>query len=439
MKRYISIVFVLIFLIFIYSVASQDDSVTAQEDPVSEETNLEINDDSIDISKLSYQELEVLAYEDDAEAQYAIAQMLEYGTDTVSQDLAQALDWYQKAAINDYADAYAAVGYFYLTGTVVDQDIDTATAYFNQAILLGSLDAKVGLGRAKLATLPAEAFQVTEGDSESTEDSIEANSDEENVGEESVDNTEESNETNLDDTDLDAIDTDDTSDYTALEKEIFDLFKAAQMAGSLDGAFYLGYAYEFGIGTDIDLSKALTYYSEAATSQSTELKDQYGINIANVTLGLMYMNGNGVEADSAKALEYFTIASDRGFPNAMYYIGQMYENGMEVDQDYEVAMDYYMQAADLDYAPALNQIGYLYFNGYGVDVDFSSAVYYQKLAALQGYAPAQVNLGFLYENGYGVERNLETALSYYELASKSGYEGAAEAATRVRAQLNEES
>ena len=433
MKRFISIVFVVIFSVFLYLVASQGDFDTAQEEFISEESTLEINDDSIDIDKLSYQELEVLAYEDDAEAQYAIAQMLEYGTDTLSQDLTQALHWYQQAAAHDYADAYAALGYFYLTGTVVDQDIDSAMAYFDQAIALGSLDAKVGLGRAKLSALPTEAFELEE-DVEVLEDSAtEEISQESNGGQKTSDKNNPAS-----DSDIDAGDNDGSLDYASVKKEIFDLFKAAQMAGSVDGAFYLGYSYEYGIGTDIDLSKAISYYNEAATSQSEDLRDQYGINIANVTLGLMYMNGNGVDSDSTKALEYFTIASDRGFSNAMYYIGQMYENGMEVDQDYEIAMDYYMQAADLDYAPALNQIGYLYFNGYGVDVDFSSAVYYQKLAALQGYAPAQVNLGFLYENGYGVERNLETALSYYELASDSGYEGAAEAATRVRAQLNEE-
>ena len=364
-----------------------------------------------DYGVLKYNELEVLAYEDDTDAQVMLGRMLEYGTDDVKQDFLEAISWYQMASDSGNVDGTCALGYFYLTGTGVDKDLDKAMELFEAAIEGGSVNAYVGKARVLLARL---------------------NADEENL-EESELNDESSQETE----DSDEIE-EETEQISEEEKEVYDLFYKAQISGDIDGTYYLAYAYENGIGVVQDYEKALDYYSRVTKSDSTDLADQYAKNQANTAIGLLYMKGYGVEVDTEKAIEYFSAASDNGYAKASYYLGQIYELGLGVDRDYEQAMEYYLVAADLDFAPALNQLGYMYYNGYGVDVDFASAVYYQKLAALQGYAIAQVNLGFLYENGYGVERNLETALSYYEMAADSGYEGAMEAVVRVRAQINEE-
>jgi TPR repeat protein len=331
--------------------------------------------------------------------------MLEYGTEDVKQDFTEAISWYQMASDSGNVDGTCALGYFYLTGTGVDQDLDKAMELFDTAIEGGSVNAYVGKARVLLAK------QDLVTDTESDETALEADASSEEETEEVIPEE---------------------------EKEIYDLFYKAQISGDLDGTYYLAYAYENGIGVVADYKKAVDYYSRVAKSDSTDLDDQYAKNLANTALGLLYVKGTGVEADTEKAIEYFTAASDNGYAKASYYLGQIYENGLGVDKDYEQAMEYYLIGASHDYAPALNQLGYMYYNGYGVDVDFASAVYYQKLAALQGYAIAQVNLGFLYENGYGVERNLVTALSYYEMAADSGYEGAMEAATRVKVQINEE-
>ena len=359
-----------------------------------------------DYTVLSYSELEVLAYEDDVDAQVMLGRMLEYGTEDVKQDFAEAISWYQMASDSGNADGTCALGYFYLTGTGVEQDLQKAEELFDTAIEGGSINAYVGKARVMLAGLPESYWQ---------DESLDTSED-----------AEESENTELSE-----------SDQQKAE-EIYDFFYKAQISGDLDGTYYLAFAYQHGIGVAQDYKKAFDYYLRVCKSDSADLADQYAINLSNTAVGLLYVEGKGVEADIEKAIEYFTAASDNGYAKASYYLGQIYENGLDVDRDYEKAMEYYLIAADADYAPALNQIGYMYYNGYGVDVDFASAVYYQKLAALQGYAIAQVNLGFLYENGYGVERNLETALSYYEMAADSGYEGAMEAVVRVKAQINEE-
>lgn len=366
-----------------------------------------------DYSVLNYSSLEVLAYEGDSKAQIMLGRTLEYGTEDTKQDFNSAISWYQMASDSGDAEGTCALGYFYLTGTGVDQDLDKAEELFNQAIEAGIVNAKVGLARVKLAQGNyLSATELNEADSDTIEDTEESEE-----AEESDDENQESDE--------------------QLE-EIITLLTEAVQSGDIDGEYYLGYLYDHGVGVSVDYNKAFDYYNRVVTSENTNLEFQDAINNSNIELGIMYIHGNGIEADDDVALEYFTAASDNGSAKASYYIGQMYENGIGVDKDYEKAMEYYLIAAEKEYAPALNQIGYLYYNGYGVDVDFASAVYYQKLAALQGYPIAQVNLGFLYENGYGVERNLETALSYYEMAANSGYEGANEAVVRVKAQINEE-
>ncbi|WP_028242619.1 tetratricopeptide repeat protein [Pseudobutyrivibrio ruminis] len=362
-----------------------------------------------DYTVLNYNELEVLAYEGDTDAMVMLGRMLEYGADDVKQSFTEAISWYQMASDSGNIDGTCALGYFYLTGTGVDKDLDKALELFDSAIEGGSANAYVGKARVLLEQLDIE----------------------QSVDEDSITNTANNDNSEADSEDDEAV-------IPEEEKNIYDLFYKAQISGDVDGAYYLGYAYENGIGIAVDYKKAFDYYSRAAKYNSTDLADQNAINKANVALGLLYVKGEGVDADSEQAITFFETASNNNYAKGSYYLGQIYENAVGVDRDYEKAMEYYLMAADLDYAPALNQIGYMYYNGYGVDVDFASAVYYQKLAALQGYAIAQVNLGFLYENGYGVERNLETALSYYEMAADSGYEGAMEAVVRVKAQINEE-
>ena len=381
-----------------------------------------------DYTVLKYNELEVLAYEDDTEAQVMLGRMLEYGTEDVKQDFTEAISWYQMASDSGNVDGTCALGYFYLTGTGVDRDLEKASELFDIAIEGGCKNAYVGKARVLLAGLTDEDLKsVCNPPVSSTDEESKIETDETDETEESEESEETSEESKLSDDEL-----------AQKVDDIYNLIYKAQIDGDIDGSYYLGYAYEKGIGVKGDFKRAFDYYSRAAKSESADLADQYAKNKANTALGLLYLNGNGVEADSEKAMDYLEVASDNGYAKASYYLGQICENGLGVDKNYEQAMEYYLLAADLDYAPALNQVGYMYYNGYGVDVDFASAVYYQKLAALQGYAIAQVNLGFLYENGYGVERNLETALSYYEMAADSGYEGATEAVVRVKAQINEE-
>lgn len=334
----------------------------------------------VNYSELSIDELEVLGYDGDVEAQYRLGQLYEYGSEDIDQDFDLAREWYERAAKQGSPDAWTALGYFYLNGCGVETSLDQAASDFQQAISLGSTEANAGFARTYLSGYgdPAQQAQMA-------------------------------------------------FSYASISEE----------AGDLDGICLMGYLCEQGIGCEQNYEQAMEYYQRVLETEEPELTDEYAWNEAATRLGTMYVEGKGVETDERQALSYFEMAADRGYRMAQYLVGVMYENGYGMDADYGEAMRWYQLAADQGYAPALNQIGYLYFNGYGVDVDYEETAYYQKLSAMYGYGPAQLNLGYLYEYGYGVEQDYSVAMAYYQMAADQGMEGAQEALSRVSVEMQE--
>ncbi len=328
----------------------------------------------VDLTELSLNDLEVLVIDGNKDAAYRLGLIYDYGTDVVEQNFSKAKQWYDRARDLGNKKAALAIGYMYLSGLGVERDYDEARTYFDEALEARVVDACVGLGRLFMQ--------------------------------------------------------EDYEDYNP--NRAYTYFYNAANKGSLDGKYYLNYAREMGIGTSVDFVNALTGYTEVSSSNSDDIEDQFAINSSNTRLGIMYINGKGVDPNYEMAMDYFKEASENGFAMAKYYIGLMYESGdTEHDANYDKALSFYEEAAAMEYAPALNQVGYMYCNGLGVDIDYEKALYYQKLSAAQGYPLAMVNLGYLYENGLGTKRSLPTALSYYKLAEEGGYEGAYAAIVRV--------
>jgi hypothetical protein len=346
-----------------------------------------------DYTALSDNELEVLAYDNDLEAQSTLANRYDYGTADKGQDFELAYQWYAKAAEAGSAEALTALGYMHLNGILGETDLDEAVSYFNQALEAGNTDAYIGIARAYL-----------DGYSEYTEEE-------------------------LDNGTMDVLDTPST---------VYLFVSKAYEEKTPLSLYYMAYCLETGTGTEQNATEALALYQKVLEEEDLSVYDAYLQDAAHTRIGIIYALGEGVDQDLEQAREAFSAAADDGYAMAQYYMGMLYENGLGVDKDYETAYDWYLKAAEANYAPALNQIGYLYYNGYGVDVDIDQTIYYQKLAAMQNYAAAQINLGYLFENGIGVEKNLSAALSYYQLAAEQDQEGAKEAVQRVRKLMNEE-
>lgn len=92
---------------------------------------------------------------------------------------------------------------------------------------------------------------------------------------------------------------------------------AAAERGDAKAQFELGYAY----WERKDYANALTWYRKAA---------EQGHAIAQLNLGVLYANGQGVAQNYDEALKLYQSAADQGLAQAQYNLGRMYERGLGV-------------------------------------------------------------------------------------------------------------
>ncbi len=148
---------------------------------------------------------------------------------------------------------------------------------------------------------------------------------------------------------------------------------------------------------------------------------------AQLRLGVMYDNGQGVAQDYAEAMTWFRRAAAQGNAGAQVALGVMYAGGQGVPQDYAEAMTWYRRAAAQGNAGAQVNLGVMYSKGRGVAQDHAEALVWYRRAAAQDYGLAQYNLGVMYSKGRGVAQDYTLAHMWFNLASASGYKDASEA------------
>ena len=90
-------------------------------------------------------ELRPLAERGDAEAQYRIGLMYEYGKG-YPQDKTQGIVWFKKAAAQNHADAQTELGIIYAIGDGVKQDDALAVAWLQKGATQGNATAQYNLG-----------------------------------------------------------------------------------------------------------------------------------------------------------------------------------------------------------------------------------------------------------------------------------------------------
>ena len=71
-----------------------------------------------------------------------------------------------------------------------------------------------------------------------------------------------------------------------------------------------------------------------------------GSAYAQVFVGMLYQNGQGVGQDPAQALSWYLKAALQGNATAQYDLGWLYEHGSGVAQDLGAAAAWYRKAAD---------------------------------------------------------------------------------------------
>jgi TPR repeat protein len=140
--------------------------------------------------------------------------------------------------------------------------------------------------------------------------------------------------------------------------------------------------------------------------------------------------------DYQKALEIWKPLAEKGSTAAQLSLGSMYEQGQGVTQDYAEAARWYERAATAGHTSAQFNLALLYETGRGVPRDLEKAAYWFRKAAEQGDRDAAYNLGVIYATGFGKgvatdPREAAEALKWLGRAAGKGHPQAANMAKVV--------
>jgi TPR repeat protein len=145
---------------------------------------------------------------------------------------------------------------------------------------------------------------------------------------------------------------------------------------------------------------------------------------AQLTLGLIYDEGVGVERDRRKAAVWLEKAAEQGVPEAQFNIGTMYEIGVGVRKDEAKALEWFEKAATQGLVDAQFNLANMYATGRGTKQDIAKAAEWYEKAATRGMTRAQVNLALLYMRGevkgQGIPRNNMKGYAWFSLAAADG-------------------
>ena len=284
-----------------------------------------------------------------------------------------AVTWFTKAADQHDTEAESWLGRCYQFGNGVEQNLDTALAWFEKAAAKGHADGQFGIG---VVNYTKERYE-----------------------------------------------------------EAVTWFTKAADQGESNAEFVLGDCYRFGNGVEINLDTALEWYEKAAAKGHagaqvgigivnhkkeryeeavtwfTKAADQ-GIADAELRLGHCYQLGNGVELNLDTAMEWYEKAAAKGHVNGQVNIGIVsYKK-----ERYEDAVTWFTKAAEQHDADAERWLGHCYRFGNGVEQNFDTALEWYEKAAAKGHAGAQYGIGIV---NYKKER-YEEAVTWFTKAAAQG-------------------
>lgn len=163
-----------------------------------------------------------------------------------------------------------------------------------------------------------------------------------------------------------------------------------------------------------------------------------GDPIAQYTVAIRYIDGQGVPADPETGAEWLERAARAGLAPAQYRLGTMYERGTGVAANIDTARSWYLAAAERGNVKAMHNLAVSVSGRAGAAPNYALAAKWYQEAALRGLADSQFNLGILAEHGLGRSKDLAEAYKWYSLAAAQGDSEAQNRRGSVSSQLTSE-
>lgn len=127
---------------------------------------------------------------------------------------------------------------------------------------------------------------------------------------------------------------------------------------------------------------------------------------AQMLLGQLYYNGEGVQRDIPHALHWYNKAAENGFADAQYRLGILYHDGKPgIEKNLDIAYEWLMKAAENDYADAREKLQWLHKTEQGNVVNLNENVEVLKQVAASGNQQARFLLSEKLLKGTGVAQD----------------------------------
>lgn len=173
--------------------------------------------------------------------------------------------------------------------------------------------------------------------------------------------------------------------------------------------FRIGQMYRNGLGTDVDIPKAITYFQQSA---------EHGNVHAKRIIALEYISGEFLEQDIDKGISILTECADSSDKLSCYRIGKIYLDGKITAQDLDKAEKYLLAADENEYT--FYALGKLYLTEEKRDVQ-RAVSYFEQCSDTNPWASYW--LGKIYLFGCGdVQQNREKALEHLAFSAEQGNE-----------------
>lgn len=208
----------------------------------------------------------------------------------------------------------------------------------------------------------------------------------------------------------------------------------------------LGELYNQGLGVKLDAKKAAEWYQLAATRGDANALAALGLMALdgrgmdkNPTQGRTWLEQAAAKGQPAacynlallllaspsatdleRAVALLRKAAQAEIPDAQHALGVLYLQGRGVDRDAAEAAKLFERAAQNGSSVGEVEYAILLFNGQGVPASESQAARYFRRAAAKGNAIAQNRLARLLAAGRGVPQNRIDAAAWHILAAAQG-------------------
>lgn len=144
-----------------------------------------------------------------------------------------------------------------------------------------------------------------------------------------------------------------------------------------------------------------------------------GISVSDENINIILAQASKLLAERkfVEAYPLFLKAAEEHSTIAQHTLGLMHINGDGVQKDYAKAAYWFQKAAASNYPPALYDLGAIYRNGEGVPIDINKAIYLYRKSANYGYPQAMIELVKIYQ-ALGDQKQIDFWTKKYEASTK---------------------